>query len=90
MEDHDPVWLELRHAHIAHVRLLPLPSLTIVICFVDIMMKSTFQVNETLHEKMTSFVSKNKAAQLQQARFVQEMLLLHIRVSPCVFLQLLQ
>ncbi|ONM18555.1 SNARE-interacting protein KEULE [Zea mays] len=43
LEDHDPVWLELRHAHIAHV-------------------------NETLHEKMTSFVSKNKAAQLQQAR----------------------
>ncbi|PWZ37545.1 hypothetical protein Zm00014a_040727 [Zea mays] len=43
LEDHDPVWLELRHAHIAHV-------------------------NETLHEKMISFVSKNKAAQLQQAR----------------------
>jgi len=43
------------------------------------MMKSTFQANERLHEKMTSFVSKNKAAQLQQARFVQEMQLLQIR-----------
>ncbi|CAD6264107.1 unnamed protein product [Miscanthus lutarioriparius] len=43
LEDHDPVWLELRHAHIA-------------------------DANERLHEKMTSFVSKNKAAQLQQAR----------------------
>uniref|UniRef100_A0A0A8Y197 SNARE-interacting protein KEULE n=1 Tax=Arundo donax TaxID=35708 RepID=A0A0A8Y197_ARUDO len=43
LEDHDPVWLELRHAHIA-------------------------DVNERLHEKMTNFVSKNKAAQLQQAR----------------------
>ena len=79
MEDHDPVWLELRHAHIADVRLFPLSSLTIVICFVDLMMKSTFQANERLHEKMSSFVSKNKAAQLQQARFVQEMQLLQIR-----------
>ncbi|KAL6653027.1 hypothetical protein ACP70R_011952 [Stipagrostis hirtigluma subsp. patula] len=43
LEDHDPVWLELRHAHIA-------------------------DVNERLHEKMTNFISKNKAAQLQQAR----------------------
>ncbi|KAH7849013.1 hypothetical protein Vadar_011710 [Vaccinium darrowii] len=41
LEDHDPVWLELRHAHIA-------------------------DASERLHEKMTSFVSKNKAAQLQQ------------------------
>jgi len=54
LEDHDPVWLELRHAHIA-------------------------DANERLYEKMTSFVSKNKAAQLQQARFVQEMQLLQIR-----------
>ncbi|CAD6261271.1 unnamed protein product [Miscanthus lutarioriparius] len=38
LEDHDPVWLELRHAHIA-------------------------DANERLHEKMTSFVSKNKAEQ---------------------------
>ncbi|KAK3145179.1 hypothetical protein QOZ80_4AG0324720 [Eleusine coracana subsp. coracana] len=43
LEDHDPVWLELRHAHIA-------------------------DVNVRLHEKMTNFVSKNKAAQLQQER----------------------
>ncbi|VFQ73886.1 unnamed protein product [Cuscuta campestris] len=41
LEDHDPVWLELRHAHIA-------------------------EASEKLHEKMTNFVSKNKAAQLQQ------------------------
>ncbi|TKW03268.1 hypothetical protein SEVIR_7G013800v4 [Setaria viridis] len=43
LEDHDPVWLELRHAHIA-------------------------DVNERLHEKMTKFISKNEAAQLQQTR----------------------
>ncbi|KAH6812581.1 Sec1/munc18-like proteins superfamily [Perilla frutescens var. frutescens] len=41
LEDHDPVWLELRHTHIAEAGI-------------------------RLHEKMTSFVSKNKAAQLQQ------------------------
>ncbi|PSS26359.1 Protein transport Sec1a like [Actinidia chinensis var. chinensis] len=41
LEDHDPVWLELRHAHIA-------------------------DASERLHDKMTNFVSKNKAAQLQQ------------------------
>ncbi|KAA8515933.1 hypothetical protein F0562_019112 [Nyssa sinensis] len=41
LEDHDPVWLELRHAHIA-------------------------DASERLHEKMTNFVAKNKAAQLQQ------------------------
>ncbi|GMN32561.1 hypothetical protein TIFTF001_003733 [Ficus carica] len=40
LEDHDPVWLELRHAHIA-------------------------DASERLHEKMTNFVSKNKAAQIQ-------------------------
>ncbi|KAI3886609.1 hypothetical protein MKW92_014398 [Papaver armeniacum] len=40
LEDHDPVWLELRHAHIA-------------------------DASERLHEKMTNFVSKNKAAQMQ-------------------------
>ncbi|XP_020113316.1 SNARE-interacting protein KEULE-like isoform X2 [Ananas comosus] len=39
LEDHDPVWLELRHAHIA-------------------------DASERLHEKMTSFASKNKAAQM--------------------------
>ncbi|XP_073027533.1 protein transport Sec1a-like [Primulina eburnea] len=41
LEDHDPVWLELRHVHIA-------------------------EASERLHEKMSNFVSKNKAAQLQQ------------------------
>jgi syntaxin-binding protein 1 len=39
LEDHDPVWLELRHSHIA-------------------------DASERLHDKMTSFVSKNKAAQI--------------------------
>ncbi|XP_058086244.1 SNARE-interacting protein KEULE-like isoform X5 [Magnolia sinica] len=39
LEDHDPVWLELRHAHIA-------------------------DASERLHDKMTNFVSKNKAAQI--------------------------
>ncbi|GFP95012.1 snare-interacting protein keule [Phtheirospermum japonicum] len=41
LEDHDLVWLELRHTHIA-------------------------EASERLHEKMKKFVSKNKAAQLQQ------------------------
>lgn len=41
LEDHDPIWLEIRHAHIA-------------------------DASERLHEKMTNFVSKNKAAQIQQ------------------------
>ncbi|KAL3598961.1 hypothetical protein D5086_006879 [Populus alba] len=40
LEEHDPVWLELRHAHIAFA-------------------------SERLHEKMTNFVSKNKAAKIQ-------------------------
>ncbi|WOL04332.1 SNARE-interacting protein KEULE isoform X1 [Canna indica] len=40
LEDHDPIWFELRHAHIG-------------------------DVSERLHEKMTNFVSKNKAAQIQ-------------------------
>ncbi|KAF4377593.1 hypothetical protein G4B88_006873 [Cannabis sativa] len=40
LDDYDPVWLELRHAHIA-------------------------EVGEKLHEKMTNFISKNKAAQFQ-------------------------
>ncbi|XP_027359932.1 SNARE-interacting protein KEULE-like isoform X2 [Abrus precatorius] len=40
LEDHDPVWVELRHAHIA-------------------------DASERLHEKMTNFISKNKAAQIQ-------------------------
>ncbi|XP_028114010.1 SNARE-interacting protein KEULE-like isoform X1 [Camellia sinensis] len=39
LEDHDPIWLELRHAHIA-------------------------DASERLHEKMISFVSRNKAAQI--------------------------
>nr|CAB3446530.1 unnamed protein product [Digitaria exilis] len=48
LEDHDPVWLELRHAHIA-------------------------DASERLHDKMTNFISKNKAAQLHQARFTDLM-----------------
>ncbi|TXG70282.1 hypothetical protein EZV62_005217 [Acer yangbiense] len=40
LEEHDPVWLELRHAHIA-------------------------DASERLHEKMTNFITKNKAAQIQ-------------------------
>ncbi|KAF6139314.1 hypothetical protein GIB67_021524 [Kingdonia uniflora] len=40
LDDHDPVWLELRHMHIA-------------------------DVSERLYEKMTNFISKNKAAQMQ-------------------------
>ncbi|CAL9127335.1 unnamed protein product [Musa acuminata var. zebrina] len=39
LEDHDPIWLELWHAHIA-------------------------DASERLHEKMTNFISKNKAAQI--------------------------
>ncbi|KAL3818169.1 hypothetical protein ACJIZ3_004074 [Penstemon smallii] len=39
LEDHDPIWLELRHAHIA-------------------------DASVRLHEKMTNFVSKNRAAQI--------------------------
>ncbi|CAA6664193.1 unnamed protein product [Spirodela intermedia] len=39
LEDHDPIWLELRHVHIA-------------------------DASERLHEKMTNFLSKNKAAQI--------------------------
>ncbi|CAJ1949836.1 unnamed protein product [Sphenostylis stenocarpa] len=41
LQEHDSVWLELRHAHIA-------------------------DASERLHEKFTNFVSKNKAAQMQQ------------------------
>ncbi|XP_010546254.1 PREDICTED: SNARE-interacting protein KEULE [Tarenaya hassleriana] len=40
LEEHDPIWLELRHAHIA-------------------------DASERLHDKMTNFLSKNKAAQIQ-------------------------
>ncbi|XP_042019797.1 SNARE-interacting protein KEULE-like isoform X2 [Salvia splendens] len=43
LEDHDPIWLELRHTHIA-------------------------DASERLHEKMTNFVSKNKAAQIHGSR----------------------
>ncbi|GJS70700.1 protein transport Sec1a [Tanacetum coccineum] len=41
LEDHDPVWLEMRHLHIA-------------------------EASEKLSDKMQNFMSKNKAAQLQQ------------------------
>ncbi|XWS45933.1 hypothetical protein CRYUN_Cryun14cG0021900 [Craigia yunnanensis] len=43
LEDHDPVWLELRHTHIA-------------------------DASERLHDKMTNFKSRNKAAQVQSSR----------------------
>lgn len=43
LEDHDPIWLELRHAHIA-------------------------DASERLHEKMTNFVNKNKAAKIHGSR----------------------
>ncbi|XP_010692247.2 protein transport Sec1a [Beta vulgaris subsp. vulgaris] len=42
LEDSDPVWLEIRHLHIA-------------------------EASERLHDKMTNFASKNKAAALSQA-----------------------
>ncbi|GAB2230872.1 hypothetical protein Droror1_Dr00015167 [Drosera rotundifolia] len=42
LEDTDPVWVEIRHLHIA-------------------------EASERLHDKMTNFASKNKAAQLSQA-----------------------
>ncbi|KAK6804408.1 hypothetical protein RDI58_002192 [Solanum bulbocastanum] len=41
LEDQDPVWLELRHTHIA-------------------------DASERLHDRFTNFVSKNKAAQMEQ------------------------
>ncbi|PRQ26557.1 putative sec1-like protein [Rosa chinensis] len=42
LEEHDPVWLEFRHEHIA-------------------------EVSERLNEKLTNFLSNNKAAQLQNS-----------------------
>ncbi|XP_030552014.1 protein transport Sec1a-like [Rhodamnia argentea] len=42
LENQDPIWLELRHSHIA-------------------------DASERLHEKMTNFVNKNKAAQAQRS-----------------------
>nr|XP_029117492.1 SNARE-interacting protein KEULE isoform X3 [Elaeis guineensis] len=42
LEDHDPIWLELRHAHIAYA-------------------------SERLHEKMTNFITRNKAAQIHHS-----------------------
>ncbi|KAK4741304.1 hypothetical protein SAY87_024892 [Trapa incisa] len=42
LEESDPVWLELRHAHIA-------------------------DASERLHDRMTNFVNKNKAAQIQRS-----------------------
>lgn len=43
LEEHDPIWFELRHLHIA-------------------------DASERLHEKMTNFVTKNKAAQIHGSR----------------------
>ncbi|KAE8712856.1 Detected protein of unknown function [Hibiscus syriacus] len=48
LEEHDPVWLKLHHAHIA-------------------------DASERLHENMTSFISKNKVAQLQHgSRYLEK------------------
>jgi syntaxin-binding protein 1 len=33
---------------------------------------NVLQANERLHEKLTNFISKNKAAQLHKARFGQQ------------------
>ncbi|KAI4376981.1 hypothetical protein MLD38_014680 [Melastoma candidum] len=41
LEEHDPVWHELRHSHIA-------------------------DASERLHDKMTNFINKNKAAQMHR------------------------
>ncbi|SPT15907.1 unnamed protein product [Triticum aestivum] len=68
LEDHDPIWFELRDVHVADVRLLPLLSLNVVVCFSNCIMTSILQANLRLHEKMRDFISKNKAAQLHQAR----------------------
>jgi hypothetical protein len=70
LEDHDPIWFELRDVHVADVRLLPLLSLNVVVCFSNCIMTSILQANLRLHEKMSDFISKNKAAQLHQARLV--------------------
>lgn len=32
LEDHDPVWLELRHAHIADVFLMFIPYMCVCVC----------------------------------------------------------
>jgi hypothetical protein len=40
LEDHDPLWLELRHLHVADVRFLP--SSNIVLCFGNCVMASMF------------------------------------------------
>ncbi|GAB2224613.1 hypothetical protein Droror1_Dr00005375 [Drosera rotundifolia] len=40
LDEHDPIWLELRHSHIA-------------------------DASERLHDKMATFVAKNRAAQIQ-------------------------
>ncbi|KAL8137126.1 hypothetical protein V2J09_003127 [Rumex salicifolius] len=41
LDEHDPIWFELRHTHIA-------------------------DASERLHDKMTNFISKNRAAQIHQ------------------------
>ncbi|RHN64286.1 putative sec1-like protein [Medicago truncatula] len=70
LEEHDAVWLELRHSYIADVRLIQ--SLSAYISFVSnqismLFYQLKFQASERLHDKFTNFVQKNKAAQIHQS-----------------------
>lgn len=66
LEELDPVWLELRHAHIADVCILSIVFIYFEYSwYTHIDLWLPCQASEQLHEKMTNFVSKNKAAQLQ-------------------------
>lgn len=70
LEDHDPIWLELRDSHIADVSFV-----TQIGDYYFMMMEDAFtaqsviwQASERLHEKMTNFIAKNKAAQIHSSR----------------------